>query len=283
MKSESFEKRDSLLKVIAIYAVLVLMCVVTVYPMLNVLSIALRPGSRLFRSTLEIIPPDATLENFKRVFTELSYLTWLKNSLIVGVWTTMVGVLVSAFAGYAFSRYKFAGKRHIMTGFLLTQIFPAPMLLLPTYILLTRFKLMNSYIGLIIPYLAAAIPFCAWTAKGFFDSIPFSLEESAYIDGAGPMKTFFKIIMPLSIPALGVISLFAFTTAWNEYIIARAILTKKDLITLPVGLVNLMGQFNTHWGVYSASAILTSIPVMIFFMLMSKFMVSGLTLGGVKG
>lgn len=283
MRSDSFEKRDSLRTVILIYILLGLMCIVTVYPLLNVLSIGLRPGSRLFRTTLEIIPPDATFDNFKYVIFKMPYLKWLANSLLVSTWTCLAGVLVSAFAGYAFSRYKFAGKKYVMTGFLLTQIFPAPMLLLPTYILLTKLKMMNTYHGLIIPYLATAIPFCAWTIKGFFDSIPYSLEESAYIDGAGPMKAFFRIVIPLSLPALGVTALFAFTTAWNEYIISRAIITKKGLLTLPVGLVNLSGQFNTHWGIYSAAAFMTAIPVMILFMALSKFMVKGLTLGSVKG
>lgn len=281
--SERFEKNDSALKIILIYAVLIVMCGVAIYPMLNVLSISLRPGASLFTTSLDIIPKDATLENYRVAIFEKDLLIWIKNSLIISISTGILGVVLSATAGYAFSRFRFYGRKTGMMMFLVTQMFPAPMLLLPMYILLTKLGLINHFWGLLIPYMSTAVPFSVWLLKGYFDTIPISLEESAYIDGCGVLQTFWKIVVPLAAPALAISGLFAFMSAWSEYIVARIILTNKDIITLPVGLVQLQGQFSTEWGVYSAAAILTTIPVMILFISLSKYLVGGLTLGGVKG
>lgn len=283
MKGDLFNRGDGSLKIIFCYIVLGLMSFVCVYPVLNILSIALRPGSRLFQTNLKIIPDNATIENFRIALFERDFGLWLFNSLKVASITTIITILVSFSAAYAFSRYKFKGKSITMTSFLLTQIFPAPMLLLPTFILLKYFGWLNTHLGLIIPYIAGAVPFCVWTMKGFFDTVPYSIEESAYIDGANLFQVFFRIITPLSLPAIGVVSLFAFTGAWNEYIMARQVVSDEDLITLPLALTNMQGQFNTEWGVFAAASIMTAVPVMLVFISLSKFMVGGLTLGGVKG
>jgi len=161
-------------------------------------------------------------------------------------------------------------------------MFPAPMLLLPTYVLLSKMGLKDQLVGLLIPYAAIAVPFCVWLLKGYFDTIPKSLEESAYIDGCSTINTFIKIILPLSKPALAIAALFSFMSAWAEYVVARIIVSQADKITLPVGLVYLQGEFLTLWGVYSAAALLTSIPVILLFIAVSRFLVGGLVLGSVK-
>jgi arabinogalactan oligomer/maltooligosaccharide transport system permease protein len=280
---ERFDKRDSTITILLVYAVLIIFCLAAIYPILNVFSVSLRPGNRLFQSTLRLIPENATWANYATVLFKRPFFTWVGNSLIITTFTVLFGVVISVTAGYAFARYKFYGKHASMTAFLLTQIFPAPMLLLPTYVLLSRLKLLNNYSGLIIPYIAIAVPFCVWTLKGFFDTIPISIEESAFVDGATLFQIFRKIVIPLSLPAIGVTALFSFMAAWNEYIIASIVVTKKTMMTLPVGLVSMQGTFNTDWGILSAASLLTAIPAMIIFISVSKFMVTGLTLGGVKG
>lgn len=282
-KSDYFNINDKLPKIVFVYVVLIVMSVISLYPLLNVLSIALRPGSRLFQTSLKIIPDGATLENFSKALLDKPFCTWLVNSLVVTIVASFITIIFSFTAAYALSRFKFRGKNGFMTSFLITQIFPAPMLLLPTFVLLKQLKLLNNYWGLIIPYVATAVPFCVWTLKGFFDTVPFSIEESAYLDGANLRQIFFKIITPLSLPALGVASIFALTNAWNEYIIARLVLTKENMITLPVALTNMQGQFNTDWGIFAAASLITGLPIMIVFIALSRFMQSGLTLGGVKG
>lgn len=281
-KDNHFERNDSSIFIVIIYAIVILCCFLTFYPLLNVLSIALRPSNNLFSSTLEIIPKDWTFNNFKQAIVGTNLLIWLKNSLIVSLAVSVIGVVFSASAGYAFSRFRFYGRRPGMITLLVTQMFPAPMLLLPTYVLLSKMGLKDQLVGLLIPYAAIAVPFCVWLLKGYFDTIPKSLEESAYIDGCSTINTFIKIILPLSKPALAIAALFSFMSAWAEYVVARIIVSQADKITLPVGLVYLQGEFLTLWGVYSAAALLTSIPVILLFIAVSRFLVGGLVLGSVK-
>ena len=282
IKMAYFEKGDSWAKIAGIYAIVLFFCALTVYPMLNVLSIALRPGNQLFSSSLAIIPKGATLENFRKAIFETGLPIWLKNSLIISICTAIFGVVLSSTAAYAFSRFRFLGRKAGMMTFLVTQMFPAPMLLLPMYILLVRLGLVNSFFGLLIPYTATAVPFSVWMLKGYFDTIPKSLEESAYIDGCKVWQSFYLIVLPLSTPALAIAALFSFMSAWSEFVIARIVITNSEKLTLPVGLVNLQGSFASEWGVYSAAALITSIPVVILFISLSKYLVGGLTAGGVK-
>lgn len=282
IKQIHFEKGDSWGKIIGIYTILIVFSLITLYPMLNVLSIALRPGNQLFSASLSIIPEGATLENFRKAIFERDLLLWLKNSLIVSTATAIFGVTLSSTAAYAFSRFKFWGRKSGMMTFLITQMFPAPMLLLPMSVLLTRYGLMNKFLGLLIPYTATAVPFCVWMLKGYFDTIPKSLEESAYIDGCKVWQSFYIIILPLSTPALAISALFSFMSAWSEYVIARVVITDPKTLTLPVGLVTLQGSFAAEWGVYSAAALITSLPVVILFISLSRYLVGGLTAGGVK-
>ena len=162
-------------------------------------------------------------------------------------------------------------------------MFPATMLLLPFFIMLSKLHLINTYLGLIIIYSATALPFCIWQMKSYYDTIPYSLEESASIDGASRMYAFWKVILPLASPALVITALFSFMTAWNEYIVAAQVLWYKDMFTLPLGLKSLQGNMTTEWGMYASAAILVSIPVIILFLVLSKWLISGLTLGSVKG
>lgn len=282
IKQIHFEKGDSWGKIIGIYSVLIFFSAITLYPMLNVLSIALRPGNQLFSASLAIIPEGATLDNFRKAIFERDLLIWLKNSLIVSTATAIFGVTLSSTAAYAFSRFKFWGRKSGMMTFLVTQMFPVPMLLLPMSVLLTRYGLMNKFLGLLIPYTATAVPFCVWMLKGYFDTIPKSLEESAYIDGCKVWQSFYIIILPLSTPALAISALFSFMSAWSEYVIARVVITDPKTLTLPVGLVTLQGSFAAEWGVYSAAALITSLPVVILFISLSRYLVGGLTAGGVK-
>jgi arabinogalactan oligomer / maltooligosaccharide transport system permease protein len=282
MFKDMFDRRDSAIKIVLIYLALIVMCIIAVYPILNVLAVSLRPGDMLFQQNLRIIPENATLDNYKTAILDSDLFIWMRNSLLVSAFTALFGIVVATTAGYAYSRFKFRGRDFTLMMFLLTQIFPAPMVLLPTYIILRNLGLLNNFIGLIIPYTATAIPFCIWNLKGYFDTIPRSLEESAYLDGANVLQTFWKIILPLAKPAIAITALFSFMTAWSEYIIARVILSKSLLYTLPMGLVNYKQEFNTQWGVYSATALITAIPAIILFISMSKYLVSGLTIGSVK-
>jgi arabinogalactan oligomer/maltooligosaccharide transport system permease protein len=268
---------------ILVHVVLIAVVLVTLYPILQIVGISLRPGDKLYSTSLNIIPEDATLEAYRVILFEKDFLIWLRNSAIVALSVTLVGVTLAATAGYAFSRFRFPGYRFGLTSFLLTQMFPATMLLLPLYILLRRLQLMDSLLGLIVVYVTTALPFCVWTMKGYYDSIPRDLEEAALIDGLTPFGAFVRIVLPLSLPALTITALFSFMAAWSEFIVARVVLQNKNLYTLPLGLEGLAGTFQTEWANYAAGSVLVSVPVVVLFLLLNRFLVSGLTLGGVKG
>ena len=280
--NELFEKRDSTHKIIIIYIVFVVMLVISLYPLLDVVKISLRSASRVFSTDLRLIPEDATFENFKSLILDRPYLTWMRNSLFLSVTSSVVGVFLSLTAAYGFSRYNFSGRTTGLLSFLMTQIFPAPMLLLPTYVLLKNFNLIDTYAGGIIPFIATSVPFSVWVIKGYFDTIPMSIEESAYLDGANTMQILFRIMVPLALPAIGVVTLNSFMSAWNEFVVSNIVFTMETMQTIPVGLTNMTGALSADWGIFAAGCIVTAVPVIILFSSMSKIMINGLTLGGVK-
>lgn len=268
---------------IAAYAVLVFFSLFSIYPILRVIAISLRPGDRLLSKSLALIPENATLSTYWRLFTDEPFLQWMANSLIVSACVTLVGVGLAATAGYAFSRYKFKGRDTAMIGLITTQMFPVTMLLLPMFILLIAIKAYDNYLGLIIAYSATALPFTVWQMKGYYDTIPYSLEEAARIDGCSEFEIFWRIVLPLAAPALVITALFSFMTAWSEYLVAAVLIQDQSMFTLPLGLKTFQANMEVSWGLYSAGAVVVSIPVVVLFLTLSRWLVSGLTLGSVKG
>ncbi len=279
-------KKGEMKKVIRItasYGVLVLFCIIAVYPVSQVLTVSLRPADRLLSTSLEIIPDNATIDNYVKLITETDFLRWMWNSIMVTMAVTLTGVALASTAGYGFSRYKFIGKKAAMQSMLVTQMFPATMLLLPMYIMLVKLGLINSYLGIMIMYSATALPFCVWQMKGYYDTIPASLEEAGRIDGCSQFQTFYLIILPLAAPALVITALFSFMSSWTEYVVAAQILQDTDLWTLPIGLKSFESNMSTEWGLYGAASMIVTVPVVVLFLALSRYLVSGLTLGSVKG
>ena len=268
---------------IGAYSVLTLFTLFSIYPVLRVFSISIRPGQRLLTKSLAIIPDGATFASYYQLLFDEPFLRWMGNSLFISIVVTIVGVGLATTAGYAFSRFRFPGRAGAMIAIITTQMFPVSMLLLPLFILLIKMHLYDSFLGLIIAYSATALPFTIWQMKGYYDTIPYSLEEAAMIDGASPVYTFFNIILPLALPALAITALFSFMTAYSEYLVAVVLIQNTDYFTLPLGLKSFQSTMEATWGLYSAGAIVVSIPVVALFMLVSRWLVSGLTLGSVKG
>ncbi|MBM4159955.1 MAG: carbohydrate ABC transporter permease [Ignavibacteria bacterium] len=275
--------RARLIQRTATHAVLIVFALIAVFPIWQVVNISLRPGDQLLSTSLEFIPAQAAASNYIRLFTERDFLRWMGNSSLVSAAVTVTGVIFASMAGYGFSRFRFFGRRIGLLSLLTTQMFPATMLLLPMYIMLIKLGLINTYLGIVIVYSATALPFCIWTMKGYYDTIPVSLEEAARIDGCTQFKAFYKIILPLAAPALVITALFSFMTAWSEYLVAAQILQDTTLWTLPVGLKSFESSMSTEWGLYGAASIVVMIPVVVLFLMLSRYLVSGLTLGSVKG
>jgi len=264
------------------HAVLLLFSAISIYPVLTVMSISLRPGNQLQSTDLSMIPEGWSFDSYRELLFEQPFLLWLGNSLLVSTLVTLTGVAMAAIGGYALSRFQFIGRRSTMLALLTTQMFPATMLLLPLYILIAKLHLVNTFLGLMIFYVSTALPFCIWQMKGFFDTIPTSLEEAARIDGCSHLGAFTKVILPIAVPGLVITALFSFMTAWSEYLVAAQVLQESDLFTLPLGIKSFQASMSTQWGLYAAASILVSLPVVFVFLALSKHLVSGMTLGAVK-
>jgi len=268
-----------------------------IYPVLWVFTIAFSGGQSLaiadlpsdptFLDRLRAIlpwPEQVSLSNFRSVMTDQPFARWILNSAVVAAATTVLGVFLATTAGYAFSRFRFPGQRTGLMSFLVSQMFPGTLMLIPLYIIIVGWLgLGSTWIGLILVYATTSIPFCVWMLKGYFDTIPLELEESARIDGATPIQIFIKIILPLAKPAVAVTALFSFMTGWNEFILAATFMDEEIMYTAPVGLRFFVGGFSQQWGYFAAGSIIVSIPVVLLFLFLQKFLVSGLTAGAVKG
>ncbi len=268
---------------IGTYLVLGFFAFLSIYPVTRIITISLRPGDQLLSTSLAFIPEGASLDNYRELLFETGFLQWLGNSFFVSLVVTVTGVALASTAGYALSRYRFRGKKSILSGLLITQMFPATMLLLPMYVMLINLQLLNTFLGIIVIYTATALPFCVWQMKGYYDTIPIALEEAAQIDGCSPWQAFYQVIFPLAAPALVITALFSFMTAWNEYVVANVVLQDSEMFTLPLGLKLFQSTLTTQWGLYAAGSLLVSIPVVALFLLLSRYLISGLTLGAVKG
>ena len=275
-------KNTTTLRITASYVVLMVFSLVALYPVWQIFNISLRPSDRLLSTSLELIPANASFGNYSALFTERPFLLWMLNSTFIALAVTLTGVALASTCGYAFSRYSFIGKKIGLLSLLVTQMFPATMLLLPMYIMLVQLHLINSYLGIVIMYSATALPFCIWQMKGYYDTIPTSLEEAGKIDGCNEFQTFVRIIFPLAAPALVITALFSFMSAWTEYVVAAQILQDTELWTLPLGLKSFESNMGSEWGLYGAASVIVTIPVVVLFLSLSRWLVSGLTLGSVK-
>lgn len=274
----------------AIFAnvVLILAVIVTLYPLLWVLKMALS-GEQGFAIGATPWPDKVSLRNFADFVGRADsgghwlFGRQLANSLLVAGATTVVGLAFATSAAYAFSRFEFPGRRAGQSALLVTQMFPGVVMAIPLYVLLDATGLVGSLTGLVLVYATTSVPFSVFMLKGYFDTLPRDLEEAALVDGASKFTIFWRIILPLSRPALAVTALFSFMTAWNEFILASTFLSDERSFTLPIVLQRYVGEFSAEWGRFAAGAIVVSAPVMALFFYLQKHLVGGLTAGGVKG
>jgi arabinogalactan oligomer/maltooligosaccharide transport system permease protein len=272
--------------------------VISLFPIVYVVSAAFNADQSISGSSL--IPRDATLDNFRTIFegevtgtggTSYSpYIRWYANSLLVASTTALLTILLGALAAYAFSRFRFRGRRMGMLVLLLIQMFPPFLAIVALYLILLNtgrvfpgFGL-NTLTGLVLVYLGGAMGVNAWLMKGFFDTIPSELDESARVDGATPAQIFWGVILPLAAPVLAVVGILSFVGTLNEFILASALLQTTDNFTLPVGLQNYIDQqYSERWGSFAAGVLLAAVPVMVIVMSFQRFFIRGLTQGAVKG
>lgn len=277
-------KTKNTLELVVMYAIIAVMFVIIIYPLLWAFGMSLNPSSNLYGAS--IIPENWSLVHYEWLFTNprSNYLLWYKNTLIVSLSVATVGTLLVSFTAYAFSRYRFRGRTYGLYAFLLLQMFPVLMAMVALYILLNTIGLLDSLLGLIIIYIGGNIPMNAFLVKGYFDTLPKELDESAKMDGAGHFRIFFQILLPLAKPILAVVALFNFMNPFMDFILPRIILRSPENYTLALGLFNFVNdQFSNNFTRFAAGAILIAIPIATVYLFLQKYLISGLSAGATKG
>jgi multiple sugar transport system permease protein len=252
-------------------------------PVYWILATAVTPADRTFRYPPSLFPTTVTWANFANLLDDPALMRYLLNSVIVSVLTAILSIIVAAYMGYAFSKFRFRGRRSLMYFVLSSQMFPHALLLITLYALFSAYGLLNTYLALILSFTTFTLPLCVWILKGFFDTIPDEVIEAARMDGASRWQTLHRIVLPLTGPGLLAAGLFAFVRGWNDFIFALT-LTGPDEQTLPPGLVNTyIGEHTTAWAELMAASLVVSLPVVVAFVALQRFLVGGLVSGAIKG
>lgn len=272
------------------HTVAIIVALFALFPLYLVVISSINPTGSL--QVTSFIPREFSIKNFEILFNDptIPYLTWMKNTLFIAGLVAVVSVVIGASAAFAFSRLRFRGKKTGLQTLLLVQMFPAILALSALYVIMERVYNfapsigLGTQAGLILVYLGGAMGVNIWLLKGFVDSIPMELDEAAKVDGASPMQTYWLIFVPLAAPVLAVVALLSFIGTFNEFIIARLFLVDMDQRTIAVGLQGFIGgQYSQNWGPFAAGSIIASIPIVIIFLSLQRYIISGLTAGSVKG
>ena len=266
-----------------VYSLLLVAATVILFPIFWMTSSSLNPSGELFARDLTMLPIHWTLENYRNVWVNTKFPIYFWNSFKVAALSTICSVLIAMYAAYAIARIEFVGRYTYGLVLLITQMFPHILLVIPLYLLIQRMGMLNTHFALFLAYTAFSLPFTVWLLRGFFEAIPAELEEAAEIDGASMLTTFHKIILPLAGPGLAAVTMFSFIRAWNEFLFALVFLSSRDLFTMPIGLASFQEEFTFRWDLIMAGAGIITLPVLLLFLLMQRFIVQGLLGGALKG
>ncbi len=264
----------------------IIVCAFALFPFIWMLSTSFKTNSEIYTAAPTFVPKEPTAAGYVNMFTTetstFNFKQWAANSVFVAFLTTVFSMVIAVLGGYGISRYRFRGRGALSYVVLTTQVLPGSLLMIPLYIIMGNFNLLDTKTGLMLAYVTFTVPFCTWMMKGFFDSIPISLEEAAKVDGAGTFRCFATVVLPLTVPGLVSTGLFAFINGWNEYLFASSFMQSYGNWTLPVGIASFKGQYATDWGTLMAGSVLITIPVVILFLGLQKHLVGGMTAGAVK-
>ncbi|WP_097004865.1 sugar ABC transporter permease [Lacrimispora amygdalina] len=274
---------DRIVRLSILNILFIILCFITLIPIIYAFLLSISSGSSAFGSGF-LFPENPTLKNYKAILVEEPFLIWFKNSVVLSLGTMILAMSTSVTASYAFSRFRFRGRNGMLKLLLLLNAFPQILSMFAIFRLFKNMNLLNNYIGLILIYAGSMCIFSIWNMKGYFDTIPIEIEESARIDGAGSGQIIWRIILPLARPAIIVTAVMVLIFVWNEYLFATTFLMNEENYNLAGGLYQLQANdYSRNWSLFSAAAILVSVPILILFFSIQKYMVSGLVTGGVKG
>jgi len=263
--------------------VLVLMLLWTAIPFYWMIVTSLKHDKEIYGYEATLIPQRPTVDNYVTVFRTTPYLLYLRNSLAVAVGSTLLSMVIAVLGAYAIARLSFPGRALLARSLVFTYLVPTSLLFIPMFAMMSVLRLTDSLHGLIIAYLGFDVPFCTWLLMGYFKSVPVELEEAARVDGCNRVSALVRIVLPMSLPALVVVTFFSFTHAWNEFLYAHVFTSTTSARTVTTGLVNFMSQDVFFWGPLMASTVMSALPPVLMFLVFQRWVVKGLTLGGVKG
>ena len=276
-------QRQRRLDKIGLYVSFAVVGLFAFFPIYWMLVTSVTPAGQVFKFPPRLFPSSLTLDHYRSFFDNPSLLRYFKNSLIVSTSTAVGSIVVSSYAAYSFSKFRYAGRRALMFLILSAQMFPQALLLIALYLMFDDLGLLNSYWSMILAFTTFTLPLCIWMLKSYFDTIPDDLIEAAKVDGANQLQIIHRILMPVAAPALVSTGLFAFIRGWNDYIYALT-LAGPHKMTLPPGLVlTYIGEFQTSWPSLMASSFIVSLPIVIAFLFMQRYIAGGITAGAVKG
>ncbi|OOF12741.1 sugar ABC transporter permease [Salinivibrio sp. PR919] len=264
-----------------VYLFLIFNTLLVLGPVIWTILASFKPGNNLFSSSFSDV--SFTLEHYKTLFSDTPYLDWYKNTFILATANMLISLVVVTMSAYIFSRYRFKGKRNVLMGVLVLQMFPAFLSMTAIYILLSKMNLIDTYTGMLFVYLTGSLPFMTWLVKGYFDAIPTSLDEAAKIDGAGHMTIFIEIILPLAKPILVFVGLVSFTGPWMDFILPTLILRSEEKMTLAIGIFSWISSNSAeNYTLFAAGSLLVAIPITLLFVATQKHITAGLVSGAVK-
>ena len=275
-------KQRKQVRTVIAYVFVIFMTLIAVLPFVYVILTALKTQEQIYDPN-QIIPTYVTFENFRHVIFESNFVRYFLNSIFITVVTMIICMILSVMAAYGLTRYRIFGAEKIKMAVLMTRMFPGILLCIPYYIIMRQLHLIDSYVGLIMMYCSFTLPFAIWNTCAFFSTIPWELEESAMIDGCSRGKAFFSVIFYVAKPGLFVTALFCFMNSWDEYMYASIFINTTLKKTIQVGMKDFIGQYSVDWGLLMSAVVLSLIPILIFFALVQKKLVGGLSAGAVKG
>ncbi len=259
------------------------MTIVLILPFLWMISTSFKEADEVFQEVPKWLPRTFSFHNYVNIWNRGYFKTYFVNSLIVSFATMGISLVVAMFAGYGISRFRFHGRTLFSVILIVVQMFPSMLLLIPMYMIMSRMGLLNTHLSMIVAYTTFAMPFCTWMIKGYFDTIPVTLEDAARIDGCGRLRILFEIIMPLAAPGIVTVAMFAFILSWQEYMYALTFARTEDMRTITVGIALMQGQHGSvDWGQIMAGSVLACLPGLLLFTYLEKYLVQGYTMGAVK-
>lgn len=280
----SKRKLKNRLQLCGLHIFYILLCFLALVPILYALQLSFSGSGGALSSGLSLLPQNFTFDNYIHIITEKPFLRWFSNSVILAVLTMVIAIGFAVIAAYAFSRYRFKGRTGVLKVLLLLNAFPQILSMFALFRLLKNLNMLDTKLGLVMIYAGSMCIFSIWNMKGYFDTVPVEIEEASKIDGANDFQLLWKIIMPLALPAIIVTAVMVLIYVWNEYLFSTTFLLNENSYTLAGGLYQLQSSdYGRSWGMFAAASILVSVPVLVIFFCIQKYMVSGLTAGGVKG